>query len=489
MPSETTLLTPTDQSKASASSPTRPDVVASAKVAGENAVLSAPPELMAGLRQPTAGQRMLPRLKLFSDMPDRGLFLVFIAIGFLLIVAAKSALWALGMQGDYSIGIASAAALVMVAYGVLARRLPAVRMRPDRLGDNFYYMGFIFTLASMSVALFQLQGGREVDSLIGSFGVALFTTILGIAGRVVFIQMRTEVEDIEERGQQDLLNAASKLRGQLGAAVRDLEAFRVGVQQTINERLAESANSFSAMAQGQVQLIRETVEETIGSVKAAFEAHETAAGSISGLADKVSMSVGRLVERIEAIHVPPTLLEEKMDALLVKLTQAATAFENVAEADKDRHKDLAAASTELRRVVTQIANQLGKLQATAQVLEAAAKPATVMADSLGRARAAFDATAGAAKALGDATLAAREASRELTGSIKAYGEMVVGVTNTQQAAATAMAADADAARRRMGQDLEASRMAVAEVQKALADTARVVTEALNAPSPAGRPLP
>ena len=106
---------------------------------------------------------------------------------------------------------------------------------------------------------------------------------------------------------------------------------------------------------------------------------------------------------------------------------------------------------------------------------------------LARAREALDATAGAAKALGEATLAAREASRDLTGSIKAYGDMVVGVTNAQQAAAAANAAEVDAARRRMVLDLEDSRAAVAEVQKALADTARVVAEALNAPPQTGRP--
>jgi hypothetical protein len=253
MPSDTTLPTSEGLSKPPASPASKPQVVASTKAAGENAALPAPENVVASLRKAATEQQMLPRLRMFSDMPDRGLFLVFVSIGFLLIVGVKTGLWYFGIQGDYSLPIMFAAAIVMITYGVLARRISAVRLRPDRLGDNFYYMGFIFTLASMTAALLQLQGGREVDSLIGSFGVALFSTILGIAGRVVFIQMRTEVEDIEERGRQELLDAASGLRGQLGAAVRDLESFRVGVQQTINERLTENANAFSTMAESQVQ--------------------------------------------------------------------------------------------------------------------------------------------------------------------------------------------------------------------------------------------
>ncbi|MDP2377621.1 hypothetical protein [Reyranella sp.] len=456
---------------------------------GDKAVLPAPPEVVEGLRKSDKPERrFLRRLGMFSDMPDRGLFVLFVVVGFALIFFAKTSLWYLGFEGDYSIVIACGAAALMVLYGIFAYRMSNVRLRPDRLGDNFYYMGFVFTLASMSAALVQLQSGREVDALVGSFGIALFSTILGIAGRVAFIQMRTEVEDVEERVRQSLLAAADTLRGQLYAATRDLETFRVGVQQTIHERLTESADAFTRMTEAQVSHIRETVEGTIGSVQSAFAAHEQAAISLSQLGEKVTSSVDNLVTRIEAIHVPPSLLEAKMDALVAKLGATATAFERVAEADAGRNKDLAAASAELRRVVTQIAHQLGKLQTSAEELRTATNPATEMAASLARAREALDVTATAAKALGDSTLAARQASHELTGSIKAYGEMIVGITHAQQASAAASAAEADNVRRRMAQDLEESRAAVAEVQKVLADTARVVTQAINMPPSApGQP--
>ena len=340
----------------------------------------------------------------------------------------------------------------------------------------------------MSSALVQLQGGREIESLIGSFGIALFSTILGIAGRVVFIQMRTEVEDVEERVRQSLLDAASTLRGQLGAAARDLESFRVGVQQAIEERLSQSADAFTAMTEAQIGHVKESVEGTIGSVQSAFAAHERAAESLSALGGKVSAAVDRLATRIDAVHVPPSLLEAKIDSLLGKLTDTATTFERIADGEKDRHKDLAAASGELRRVVTQIGNQLAKLQATAQDLQSVANPAGEMAESLGRAKAALDVTTTAAKALANSTGEAGEASRALTGSIKDYGTMLVGVANTHQAAAVAAAADTEAARQRIARDVEESRAAVAEVQKVLAETARVVTQAINTP-PVARAVP
>jgi len=449
---------------------------------GTNAIGPAPAPVLDSLRKTTSPEpRFLRRLGMFSDMPDRGLFVLFAGAGFAVIFGAKTTLWYLGLQGDYSVVIAVGAAALMVLYGYLAYGMPTVRLRPDRLGDNFYYLGFVFTLASMSSALVQLQGGRELEALIGSFGIALFSTILGIAGRVVFIQMRTEVEDVEERVRQSLLDAAGTLRGQLGAATRDLESFRVGVQQAIEERLSQSANAFTAMTEAQIERIKESVDGTIGSVQSAFAAHERAAETLSALGGKVTASVDHLATRIDAVHIPPSLLEAKIDALLSKLTDTATTFERIADAETDRHKDLAAASAELRRVVTQIADQLAKLRATAQDLQSAASPAGEMAESLGRARAALDVTTTAAKALADSTGQAREASRALTESIKDYGTMLVGVTNAHQATAAAAAADAEAARQRIARDVEESRSAVAEVQKVLAETARVVTQAINTP--------
>ena len=87
--------------------------------------------------------------------------------------------------------VAGSAVALMVAYGLIAYRIPDVQIRLDRLGDNFYYLGFIFTLASMSAALIQLRAEPNIEAILGSFGIALITTIVGVAGRVLFTQMRT----------------------------------------------------------------------------------------------------------------------------------------------------------------------------------------------------------------------------------------------------------------------------------------------------------
>ena len=59
-------------------------------------------------------------------------------------------------------------------------------------GDNLYYLGLLFTLLSMILALFQLfalEAGQEFDErayeLIRNFAVALVSTVAGILGRIL----------------------------------------------------------------------------------------------------------------------------------------------------------------------------------------------------------------------------------------------------------------------------------------------------------------
>lgn len=171
-----------------------------------------------------SASKLLPRRRFFNDMPDKGLFAFVSVAGFAGILLLKLN----SFDANY---VAAGAVLLMFAYGFVAYQFPKVQMRLDRLGDNFYYLGFLFTLASLSAALIQLQKGALINDLLGSFGIALFTTIVGVAGRVLFVQMRGDLEEVEDQVRQDLLLASSDLRAQLALALTEFETFHTGVRQ------------------------------------------------------------------------------------------------------------------------------------------------------------------------------------------------------------------------------------------------------------------
>jgi hypothetical protein len=178
--------------------------------------------------------RTLPRRRFFDDLPDKGLFAVFALIGFLAIIFLKTDTQ---IPSEVIAGVAVGA---MVLYGLLAFRLPTVRIRPDRLGDNFYYLGFIFTLASLCAALLELRSAPRIEQLLGNFGIALVTTVVGVTGRVLFVQMRGELDDIDARVRRDLAAVSSDLRAQLSLVLREFETFHTGVLQAAAETMTKA---------------------------------------------------------------------------------------------------------------------------------------------------------------------------------------------------------------------------------------------------------
>lgn len=178
-------------------------------------------------------QRSLPRRRFFSDMPDKGLFAGVAVIGFGAILLLKVR----GIDADL---VAGGAVALMIVYGFVAFQFRRVQLRPDRLGDNFYYLGFIYTLASLSAALLQLRGGARIEELLGSFGIALFTTIVGVAGRVLFVQMRGDIDEVEDEVRRDLLHTSADLRAQLNMTLAEFETFHTGVQQAARKAAEQS---------------------------------------------------------------------------------------------------------------------------------------------------------------------------------------------------------------------------------------------------------
>jgi uncharacterized membrane protein len=274
------------------------------------------------------GARALLRKSFFSDTPDKGLFLGFAILGFVGIFVAK--------QMSYSgLLVAGAAVALLVAYACVAYRLDAFKSNPDRLGDNCYYMGFLFTLASLSAALVALQHdtdsgrGNLLESLIGGFGVALFSTIAGITLRVFFMQMRREIEDLEGELRADLQRSSALLKEQLAYAVVDLENFRLRTQQVMREQMDSAASGFSDLA-----------EKLMAYVATAGSAHSEAS-------DRVAMNIGRLVDRVERIDVPSDLLTRQLDDTRGHIEALARALESAVEAGGARQSAIEKSSQAL----------------------------------------------------------------------------------------------------------------------------------------------
>ena len=112
-------------------------------------------------------------------------FLFFVAAGCAYIVLAK-----LAGIGPFCVTFVPVG--TMLAYALLIYSARGLRLRDDQSGDNLYYMGFLFTLTSLGVSLYQFTAARAAEEIVQNFGIAIGSTIAGIGLRVIFNQMRRD---------------------------------------------------------------------------------------------------------------------------------------------------------------------------------------------------------------------------------------------------------------------------------------------------------
>ena len=106
-------------------------------------------------------------------------FMVFVAAGCAYIILAK-------LKGIDAVFVTFVPVATMIAYALLISLARGLRLRDDQSGDNLYYMGFLFTLTSLGVSLYQFSATRAAEEIVQNFGIAIGSTIAGIGLRYCF---------------------------------------------------------------------------------------------------------------------------------------------------------------------------------------------------------------------------------------------------------------------------------------------------------------
>jgi methyl-accepting chemotaxis protein len=127
-------------------------------------------------------------------------------------------------------------------------------VRSDRLGDNCYYLGLIYTLASLIASLIVL--GREptdnsdvVDELLGNFGLALVSTAAGIVARLIMIQFRAESDDVDMKARVTIADTARQMEGDLMEAASTFRRLMQGAQETFSLSIAQTKRNVEEVEQ------------------------------------------------------------------------------------------------------------------------------------------------------------------------------------------------------------------------------------------------
>jgi uncharacterized protein YoxC len=224
--------------------------------------------------------RYKSQLSLLSDHPDQALFVAAFFSGLILIVAFKTI-----FSGVGAFLALSCAILVICAYAIGALRFRGVRLSADRIGDNCYYLGFLFTLISLSLALYSFtQNSIEARDLVADFGIALGSTITGIFARILIQQMRIETEQIGDEIQKGLTELAVDTSADLQNVIAEVSS----LSESFKDTLKSSAEEVALISKKSIKTFERVIaslESHLASSSAKFiEMSDEMGRSASGIA-------------------------------------------------------------------------------------------------------------------------------------------------------------------------------------------------------------
>lgn len=160
------------------------------------------------------------------------------------------ALGALGLPVIRELGLGVLVAitfsiLVMFMYAYLGASKKYL-LNPEVLGDNLYYLGFLFTLVSLSYTLYKYSSvANEIDIIIQNFGLGLATTLIGLVGRVYFNQSANDPVLYENAIRMSLAEASANLIGETAKIRTDLMVLKTSIQQSVDEGVEASLKAFA----------------------------------------------------------------------------------------------------------------------------------------------------------------------------------------------------------------------------------------------------
>ena len=202
----------------------------------------------------------------------RNAWLWILAIGAAFIVVAN-------LFGWWPLLIAAILSVFMVMFGMSVRE---TEVSSDSKGDSFYYLGLLFTFMALIAALVAFDwesGATRTIAIIRNFGIALATTIVGLAGRVLYAMSGDAPGDLEEA-----------IRGDLEAAVSDMKASLARARDQLDILVDTFADSGDSMA------------TTVGKISGTADRAAQTTERIDELANRVAGTAESLAENVNAFH-------------------------------------------------------------------------------------------------------------------------------------------------------------------------------------------
>jgi len=116
-----------------------------------------------------------------------------------------------------------AVCVLQVTYFLVCKYL---KYEPYKIGDSSYYLGFMLTLLALFVSFTPAINNEfsfDANEILGNFGIAISSTILGIFFRIIEVQYSSVSDDDVSQANVDVTDALRNFAARIKVIEKDFD--------------------------------------------------------------------------------------------------------------------------------------------------------------------------------------------------------------------------------------------------------------------------
>ncbi len=280
--------------------------------------------------------------------------------------------------------------------------------RPERAGDNIYYLGFLFTLSSLGFALYEF--GSDSDNKggqIGDFAIALITTIVGVLGRVWLNQGEKELDEYEKEARFNLADAIDGLRGDMERSrdslsefssmtlqileenrdeqKRQLESDREAFEKHFIQTLEEMGASLREAVTSGSKELRDLLLELAKSTASQVEVFDASVADMSKHSAELSLVLKSKLEEFRSLPAAQDIINEQVEKFLLPIANSANEVSRIVKQQEEMISEVSSSISLFSRTVSEMQSSMGSLseqtsQSVSLMVDSGSKQAKAISD-------------------------------------------------------------------------------------------------------------
>ncbi|BAL23708.1 methyl-accepting chemotaxis protein [Azoarcus sp. KH32C] len=267
---------------------------------------------------------------------------------------------------------------VMALYIGLGARRSDKDVSDEKFADSCYYIGFIFTITSIIFSLFDLpQIGAKMSEIAVRFGVAMVSTVVGLAVRVYLVSFKQDLNDAVAAAEEGVIDATNRLREQLTIALEKMREFDSRVDEATKTTIANVSVGVEKLTESYGEKLTDFFEDLAQENKEAFASAlnevKTASNRLSDSVDgysaamrtnlqsieaKVTDFAAAVTKRLQETTFPDDYFAKRLEGPLAKLGGST---EEMARHITGVSSDVASSVTGIRTALAELRSRAGEI--------------------------------------------------------------------------------------------------------------------------------